>query len=128
MKRSSLRILCLFLNFIMIMPFAIFFVAAIFAGVNPFFSAFFLFLLILSSVNFFHIYYKKKKNFLLKNVNFIAGVFFALLMIGSVGNINIQDWIKLIVLTIFLILNINYVYISGEKNSGLIVMNNLFEN
>ena len=118
-KKSSLRILCLFLNFMMLMPFFIFFIAAIFSGVNPFFSASMLLLLILPSANFFHIYYKKKISFLLKNVNFIAGVFFALLMIGSVGNINIQDWIKLIVLTIFLILNINYVYISGEKKFWL---------
>ena len=119
MKKSSLRILCLFLNFMMLMPFFIFFIVAIFSGVNPFFSALMLLLLILPSANFFHIYYKKKKNFLLKNVNFIAAVFFGIVMIGSVANTNIQDSMKLIVVTIFLIFNINYVYISGEKKFWL---------
>ena len=119
MKKSSLRILCLFLNFILIMPFAIFLLAAIYSGANSFFSVLFFFLLTLSLANFFHIYYKKKISFLLKNVNFIAAVFFGILMIGSVGNTNIQDWMKLIVVTIFLIFNINYVYISGEKKFWL---------
>ena len=119
MKRFSLRILCLFLNLMMIMPFAIFLLAAIASGANPFFSVLFFFLLTLSLANFFHIYYKKKISFLLKNVNFIAAVFFGIVMIGSVGNTNIQDWMKLIVVTIFLIFNINYVYISGEKKFWL---------
>ena len=119
MKRSSLRILCLFLNLMMIMPFALFLLAAIYSGANPFFSVLFFFLLTLSLANFFHIYYKKRKNFLLKNVNFIAAVFFGIVMIGSVGNTNIQDSMKLIVLTIFLIFNINYVYISGGKKFWL---------
>ena len=115
MKKSSLRILCLFLNFILIMPFAIFLLAAIYSGANPFFSVLFFFLLTLSLANFFHIYYKKKISFLLKGINFIAAVFSGLLMIGSLGNTDIQDSIKLIVATIFLIFNINYVYVSGEK-------------
>ena len=119
MKKSSLRILCLFLNFMMLMPFFIFFIAAIFSGVNPLFSVLMLFLLILPLANFFHIYYKKRKNLLLKNVNFIAAVFFGIVMIGSVGNTNIQDSMKLIVVTIFLIFNINYVYISGGKKFWL---------
>ena len=115
MKRSSLRILCLFLNLMMIMPFAIFLLAAIASGANPFFSVLFFFLLTLSLANFFHIYYKKKISFLLKGINFIAAVFSGLLLIGSVGNTDIQDSMKLIVATIFLIFNINYVYVSGEK-------------
>ena len=119
MKKSSLRILCLFLNFILIMPFALFLLGAIYSGANLFFSVLFFFLLTLSLANFFHIYYKKKISFLLKNVNFIAAVFFGILMLGSVGNTNIQDWMKLSVLTIFLIFNINYVYISGEKKFWL---------
>ena len=86
---------------------------------NPFFSVLMLLLLILPSANFFHTYYKKRKNFLLKNVNFIAAVFFGIVMIGSVGNTNIQDSMKLIVVTIFLIFNINYVYISGGKKFWL---------
>ena len=45
----------------------------------------------------------------------MAEVFFGILMIGSAGNTNIQDSMKLIVVIIFLIFNINYVYISGEK-------------
>ena len=119
MKRSSLRILCLFLNLMMIMPFAIFLLAAIYSGANPFFSVLFFFLLTLSLANFFHIYYKKKISFLLKSINFIAAVFSGLLLIGSVGNTDIQDSMKLIVATIFLIFNINYVYISGEKKFWL---------
>ena len=119
MKRSSLRILCLFLNLMMIMPFAIFLLAAIASGANPFFSVLFFFLLTLSLANFFHIYYKKKISFLLKGINFITAVFSGLLLIGSVGNTDIQDSMKLIVATIFLIFNINYVYISGEKKFWL---------
>ena len=119
MKRSSLRILCLFLNFMMIMPLAFIFIAAIFEEVNPFFSVLILFLLTLPLANFSHIYYKKKISFLLKAVNFIVAVFFGILVLGSVGNTNIQDSIKLIVVTIFLIFNINYVYISGEKKFWL---------
>ena len=119
MKKSSLRILCLFLNFILIMPFAIFLLAAIYSGANPFFSVLFFFLLTLSLANFFHIYYKKKISFLLKGINFIAAVFSGLLLIGSVGNTDIQDSMKLIVATIFLIFNINYVYVSGEKKFWL---------
>ena len=107
------------MNFILIMPFAIFLLAAIYSGANPFFSVLFFFLLTLSLANFFHIYYKKKISFLLKNVNFIAAVFFGIVVIGSVGNTNIQDWMKLIVVTIFLIFNINYFYISGEKKFWL---------
>lgn len=119
MKKSSLRILCLFLNFILIMPFAIFLLAAIYSGANPFFSVLFFFLLTLSLANFFHIYYKKKISFLLKSINFIAAVFSGLLLIGSVGNTDIQDSMKLIVATFFLIFNINYVYVSGEKKFWL---------
>ena len=115
MKKSSLRIICLFLNFILIMPFTIFLLAAIYSGAFPFFSVLFFFLLTLSLANFFHIYYKKKISFLLKSINFIAAVFSGLLLIGSVGNTDIQDSMKLIVATIFLIFNINYVYVSGEK-------------
>ena len=119
MKKSSLRILCLFLNFILIMPFAIFLLGAIYSGANSFFSVLFFFLLTLSLANFFHIYYKKKISFLLKGINFIAAVFSGLLLIGSVGNTDIQDSMKLIVATFFLIFNINYVYVSGEKKFWL---------
>ena len=119
MKRSSLRILCLFLNFMMVMPLAFIFIAAIFEEVNPLFSVLILFLLTLPLANFSHIYYKKKMSFLLKAVNFILAVFFGILVLGSVGNTNIQDSMKLIVVTIFLIFNINYVYISGEKKFWL---------
>ncbi len=121
MKKSTLRMLCLFLNFMMIMPFTVFFVAANFAGVNPLFSALMLFLLILPSANFFHIYYKKEKSFLLKAANLIAGVFCAILIIyGFIDpNNSSPDWLKIIVATIFLIISINYSYISGEKKFWL---------
>jgi len=128
MKKSTLRLLCLFLNFIMIMPFAVLLLAAIQSGANPFYSVLFFFLLTLSLANFFHIYYKKKTSFLLKSINFIAAVFSGILIIGSVGNTDFQDSMKLLVLTFFLIFNINYVYTSGKKIFGLIVMNNLLEN
>jgi len=128
MKKSTLRLFCLFLNFIMIMPFAVLLLAAIQSGANPFYSVLFFFLLTLSLANFFHIYYKKKTSFLLKSINFIAAFFSGILIIGSVGNTDVQDSMKLLVLTFFLIFNINYVYTSGKKIFGLIVMNNLLEN
>ena len=121
MKKSTLRKLCLFLNFMMIMPFAVFFVAAIFAGVNPFFTALMLFLLILPSANFFHIYYKKKKSFLLNSANLIAGVFCVILMVYGFldPNDTSPDILKIIVTMIFLIFSINHAYISGEEKFWL---------
>tara|TARA_X000000950_G_scaffold261904_1_gene332629 strand:+ start:238 stop:561 length:324 start_codon:yes stop_codon:yes gene_type:complete len=103
----------------MIMPFAIFF-AAIFEGVNPLFAKFFLFLLILPSANFFHIYYKKKKDLLLKAGNFIVIAFCIILIIYGFGPIDTNsNWFKIIVAMIYLIFNINYVYISDEKKFWL---------
>tara|TARA_B100001093_G_scaffold66674_1_gene56664 strand:- start:619 stop:1002 length:384 start_codon:yes stop_codon:yes gene_type:complete len=119
MKKSTLRKLCLFSNFILIMPLAIIVIIAIFeGGLPPLIFALMLFLLTLPTANFFHIYYKKK-NFLLRVINHIAIFFCFLLMIGFMGMDPAdrveETWVALIATPTFLIFIFSDAYISGAE-------------
>ena len=132
MRRSTLRMLCILLNVMILIPsaFTVIFdtfmaiTSSIQGGayesfamaVHPMFYVGILLLLILPLVNFFYIYYEKKNSFLLKVLNFIVTIFFALIWAGFLSSIyenGMEDeWLFLFITMIFFTFGFSYTYIS----------------
>ena len=139
MRRSTLRMLCILLNAMILIPsaFTVIFdtfmaiTSSIQGGayesfamaVHPMFYVGILLLLILPLVNFFYIYYEKKNSFLLKVLNFIMTIFFALIWAGSLSSIyenGMEDeWLFLFITMIFFTFGFSYTYISGIERFWL---------
>jgi len=139
MRRSTLRMLCILLNVMILIPsaFTVIFdtfmaiTSSIQGGayesfamaVHPMFYVGILLLLILPLVNFFYIYYEKKNSFLLKVLNFIMTIFFALIWAGSLSSIyenGMEDeWLFLFITMIFFTFGFSYTYISGIERFWL---------
>ena len=139
MRRSTLRMLCILLNVMILIPsaFTVIFdtfmaitssiqggAYEIFAmAVHPMFYVGILLLLILPLVNFFYIYYEKKNSFLLKVLNFIVTIFFALIWAGFLSSIyenGMEDeWLFLFITMIFFTFGFSYTYISGIERFWL---------
>ena len=139
MRRSTLRMLCILLNVMILIPsaFAVIFdtfmaiTSSIQGGayesfamaVHPMFYVGILLLLILPLVNFFYIYYEKKNSFLLKVLNFIMTIFFALIWAGFLSSIyenGMEDeWLFLFITMIFFTFGFSYTYISGIERFWL---------
>ena len=133
MRRSTLRMLCILLNVMILIPsaFTVIFdtfmaITSLIQGgayesfamaVHPMFYVGILLLLILPLVNFFYIYYEKKNSFLLKVLNFIMTIFFALIWAGFLSSIyenGMEDeWLFLFITMIFFTFGFSYTYISG---------------
>ena len=140
MRRSTLRMLCILLNVMILIPsaFAVIFdtfmaiTSSIQGGayesfamaVHPMFYVGILLLLILPLVNFFYIYYEKKNSFLLKVLNFIVTILFALIWAGFLSSIyenGMEDeWLFLFITMIFFTFGFSYTYISGIERLSLI--------
>ena len=92
-------------------------------AVHPMFYVGILLLLILPLVNFFYIYYEKKNSFLLKVLNFIMTIFFALIWAGFLSSIyenGMEDeWLFLFITMIFFTFGFSYTYISGIERFWL---------
>lgn len=139
MRRSTLRMLCILLNVMISIPsaFAVIFdtfmaiTSSIQGGayesfamaVHPMFYVGILLLLILPLVNFFYIYYEKKNSFLLKVLNFIVTILFALIWAGFLSSIyenGMEDeWLFLFITVIFFTFGFSYTYISGIERFWL---------
>lgn len=139
MRRSTLRMLCILLNVMILIPsaFAVIFdtfmaiTSSIQGGayesfamaVHPMFYVGILLLLILPLVNFFYIYYEKKNSFLLKVLNFIMTILFALIWAGFLSSIyenGMEDeWLFLFITMIFFTFGFSYTYISGIERFWL---------
>ena len=139
MRRSTLRMLCILLNVMISIPsaFAVIFdtfmaiTSSIQGGayesfamaVHPMFYVGILLLLILPLVNFFYIYYEKKNSFLLKVLNFIVTILFALIWAGFLSSIyenGMEDeWLFLFITMIFFTFGFSYTYISGIERFWL---------
>ena len=139
MRRSTLRMLCILLNVMILIPsaFTVIFdtfmaitssiqggAYEIFAmAVHPMFYVGILLLLILPLVNFFYIYYEKKNSFLLKVLNFIVTILFALIWAGFLSSIyenGMEDeWLFLFITMIFFTFGFSYTYISGIERFWL---------
>lgn len=139
MRRSTLRMLCILLNVMILIPsaFTVIFdtfmaiTSSIQGGayesfamaVHPMFYAGILLLLILPLVNFFYIYYEKKNSFLLKVLNFIVTIFFALIWAGFLSSIyenGMEDeWLFLFITMNFFTFGFSYTYISGIERFWL---------
>ena len=139
MRRSTLRMLCILLNVMILIPsaFTVIFdtfmaiTSSIQGGayesfamaVHPMFYVGILLLLILPLVNFFYIYYEKKNSFLLKVLNFIVTILFALIWAGSLSSIyenGMEDeWLFLFITMIFFTFGFSYTYISGIERFWL---------
>ena len=139
MRRSTLRMLCILLNVMILIPsaFTVIFdtfmaiTSSIQGGayesfamaVHPMFYVGILLLLILPLVNFFYIYYEKKNSFLLKVLNFIMTIFFALIWAGFLSSIyenGMEDeWLFLFITMIFFTFGFSYTYISGIERFWL---------
>ncbi len=139
MRRSTLRMLCILLNVMILIPsaFAVIFdtfmaiTSSIQGGayesfamaVHPMFYVGILLLLILPLVNFFYIYYEKKNSFLLKVLNFIVTILFALIWAGFLSSIyenGMEDeWLFLFITMIFFTFGFSYTYISGIERFWL---------
>lgn len=139
MRRSTLRMLCILLNVMILIPsaFTVIFdtfmaiTSSIQGGayesfamaVHPMFYVGILLLLILPLVNFFYIYYEKKNSFLLKVLNFIVTIFFALIWAGFLSSIyenGMEDeWLFLFITMIFFTFGFSYTYISGIERFWL---------
>ena len=139
MRRSTLRMLCILLNVMILIPsaFTVIFdtfmviTSSIQGGayesfamaVHPMFYVGILLLLILPLVNFFYIYYEKKNGFLLKVLNFIVTILFALIWAGSLSSIyenGMEDeWLFLFITMIFFTFGFSYTYISGIERFWL---------
>ena len=92
-------------------------------AVHPMFYVGILLLLILPLVNFFYIYYEKKNSFLLKVLNFIVTILFALIWAGFLSSIyenGMEDeWLFLFITMIFFTFGFSYTYISGIERFWL---------
>ena len=139
MRRSTLRMLCILLNVMILIPsaFTVIFdtfmaiTSSIQGGayesfamaVHPMFYVGILLLLVLPLVNFFYIYYEKKNSFLLKVLNFIVTILFALIWAGSLSSIyenGMEDeWLFLFITMIFFTFGFSYTYISGIERFWL---------
>ena len=139
MRRSTLRMLCILLNVMILIPsaFTVIFdtfmaiTSSIQGGayesfamaVHPMFYVGILLLLILPLVNFFYIYYEKKNSFLLKALNFIVTILFALIWAGFLSSIyenGMEDeWLFLFITMIFFTFGFSYTYISGIERFWL---------
>ena len=139
MRRSTLRMLCILLNVMILIPsaFTVIFdtfmaiTSSIQGGayesfamaVHPMFYVGILLLLILPLVNFFYIYYEKKNSFLLKVLNFIVLILFALIWAGSLSSIyenGMEDeWLFLFITMNFFTFGFSYTYISGIERFWL---------
>lgn len=139
MRRSTLRMLCILLNVMILIPsaFTVIFdtfmviTSSIQGGayesfamaVHPMFYVGILLLLILPLVNFFYIYYEKKNSFLLKVLNFIVTILFALIWAGFLSSIyenGMEDeWLFLFITMIFFTFGFSYTYISGIERFWL---------
>ena len=139
MRRSTLRMLCILLNVMILIPsaFTVIFdtfmviTSSIQGGayesfamaVHPMFYVGILLLLILPLVNFFYIYYEKKNSFLLKVLNFIVTILFALIWAGFLSSIyenGMEDeWLFLYITMIFFTFGFSYTYISGIERFWL---------
>ena len=139
MRRSTLRMLCILLNVMILIPsaFTVIFdtfmaiTSSIQGGayesfamaVHPMFYVGILLLLILPLVNFFYIYYEKKNSFLLKVLNFIVTILFALIWAGSLSSIyenGMEDeWLFLFITMNFFTFGFSYTYISGIERFWL---------
>ena len=139
MRRSTLRMLCILLNVMTLIPsaFTVIFdtfmtiTSSIQGGayesfamaVHPMFYVGILLLLILPLVNFFYIYYEKKNSFLLKVLNFIVTILFALIWAGFLSSIyenGMEDeWLFLFITMIFFTFGFSYTYISGIERFWL---------
>ena len=139
MRRSTLRMLCILLNVMILIPsaFTVIFdtfmaiTSSIQGGayesfamaVHPMFYVGILLLLILPLVNFFYIYYEKKNSFLLKVLNFIVTIFFALIWAGFLSSIyenGMEDeWLFLFITMNFFTFGFSYTYISGIERFWL---------
>ena len=139
MRRSTLRMLCILLNVMILIPsaFTVIFdtfmviTSSIQGGayesfamaVHPMFYVGILLLLILPLVNFFYIYYEKKNSFLLKVLNFIVTILFALIWAGFLSSIyenGMEDeWLFLFITMIFFTFGFSYTYISGIESFWL---------
>ena len=139
MRRSTLRMLCILLNVMILIPsaFTVIFdtfmaiTSSIQGGayesfamaVHPMFYVGILLLLILPLVNFFYIYYEKKNSFLLKVLNFIVTIFFALIWAGFLSSIyenGMEDeWLFLFITMIFFTFGFSYTYIRGIERFWL---------
>ena len=139
MRRSTLRMLCILLNVMILIPsaFTVIFdtfmaiTSSIQGGayesfamaVHPMFYAGILLLLILPLVNFFCIYYEKKNSFLLKVLNFIVTILFALIWAGFLSSIyenGMEDELLFLFITMnFFTFGFSYTYISGIERFWL---------
>ena len=139
MRRSTLRMLCILLNVMILIPsaFTVIFdtfmaiTSSIQGGayesfamaVHPMFYVGILLLLILPLVNFFYIYYEKKNSFLLKVLNFIMTILFALIwacFLSSIYENGMEDeWLFLFITMIFFTFGFSYTYISGIERFWL---------
>ena len=139
MRRSTLRMLCILLNVMILIPsaFTVIFdtfmaiTSSIQGGayesfamaVHPMFYVGILLLLILPLVNFFYIYYEKKNSFLLKVLNFIMTILFALIWAGFLSSIyenGMEDeWLFLFITMNFFTFGFSYTYISGIERFWL---------
>ena len=139
MRRSTLRMLCILLNVMILIPTALTVIFDTFMAitssiqggayesfamaVHPMFYVGILLLLILPLVNFFYIYYEKKNSFLLKVLNFIVTIFFALIWAGFLSSIyenGMEDeWLFLFITMIFFTFGFSYTYISGIERFWL---------
>ena len=139
MRRSTLRMLCILLNVMILIPsaFTVIFdtfmaiTSSIQGGayesfamaVHPMFYVGILLLLILPLVNFFYIYYEKKNSFLLKVLNFIVTILFALIWAGFLSSIyenGMEDeWLFLFITMNFFTFGFSYTYISGIERFWL---------
>ena len=139
MRRSTLRMLCILLNVMILIPsaFTVIFdtfmaiTSSIQGGayesfamaVHPMFYVGILLLLVLPLVNFFYIYYEKKNSFLLKVLNFIVTILFALIWAGFLSSIyenGMEDeWLFLFITMIFFTFGFSYTYISGIERFWL---------
>ena len=139
MRRSTLRMLCILLNAMVFIPFALIVIAdtsmtisskihgwtyeSLVMAVHPLFYLGVLLLLITPAANFFFAYYEKKKNFLLQALNIILSFFFFMAFAGFLNemlkNDSKPDWMLLNVLMLFLTFGFSYLYISDAKRFWL---------
>ena len=139
MRRSTLRMLCILLNVMILIPsaFTVIFdtfmaiTSSIQGGayesfamaVHPMFYVGILLLLILPLVNFFYIYYEKKNSFLLKVLIFIVTILFALIWAGFLSSIyenGMEDeGLFLFIRMIFFTFGFSYTYFSGIERVWL---------
>ena len=139
MRRSTLRMLCILLNAMILIPsaFTVIFdtfmaiTSSIQGGayesfamaVHPMFYVGIWLLLIFPLVNFFYIYYEKKNSFLLKVLNFIVTILFALIWAGLLSSIyenGMEDeWLFLFITMNFFTFGFSYTYISGIERFWL---------